>query len=246
MKKASPLFYFLSLFVCLGLLLSLLFQYVEDSFSLPTSQTKEKSPVIVLDAGHGGEDGGATGVNGILEKDLNLSLANALAALLRGAGYTVVQTRTEDRLLYDTDTKKGHKKQGDLENRLKIAEKYENAVFISIHMNTFPQESCQGVQVWYSQNNASSKVLADDLQARVKTLMQPQNNRRTKASTSSIYLLKKATCPAVLVECGFLSNAEECALLSKALYRQKLALVLFDAICLNLERGTCESAENGV
>lgn len=246
MKKASPLVFFFSLFVCLGLLLSLLFQHLENSITLPTSQTKERSPVIVLDAGHGGEDGGATGVNGILEKDLNLSLTNALAALLRGAGYTVVQTRTEDRLLYDANAKKGHKKQSDLENRLKIAEKYENAVFISIHMNTFPQESCQGMQVWYSQNDASSKVLADALQSRVRSLLQPQNNRRTKAATSSIYLLKKAKCPAVLVECGFLSNAEECALLSEPSYRQKLALVLFDAICLNLERGTCESAENGV
>ncbi|MBE6629284.1 MAG: cell wall hydrolase [Ruminococcaceae bacterium] len=247
MKKHGSFFAFLALFVCCGLIASALFYHAEGLFGAMLTNAAEKdAPVIILDAGHGGEDGGATGTNGVPEKDLNLSLSRTLAALLRGAGYTVVQTRTEDKLLYPAGTKKGHKKQGDLTARLAYTEKYPNSIFVSIHMNTFPLPDCEGVQVWYSENHENSAVLAKAIQENVKALLQPSNHRRIKAATSSIYILKHAKTPAVLVECGFLSTPAECALLSDAAYRQKLALVLFDAICDNLRSATCESEENDV
>lgn len=239
MKKSGDLILFLSFFLCCGLLFHAAFSGVDRAFTLsPAAGMEQTLPVIILDAGHGGEDGGATGTNGVLEKDLNLSLSRALTALFRGAGYTVIQTRTDDRLLYPAGTQKGHKKQGDLSARLAYTEKYQNSIFISIHMNTFPLPSCEGVQVWYSENNEKSKALAQELQAKVKALLQPENNRRIKAATSSIYILKHAKTPAVLVECGFLSTPAECERLCDPVYQKKLALTLFDAICDNLDART--------
>jgi N-acetylmuramoyl-L-alanine amidase len=101
-------------------------------------------------------------------------------------------------------------------------------------MNTFPTADCEGVQVWYSQNDERSALLAKQIQDTVKAHLQPSNNRRTKAATSGIYLLRHAKTPAVLVECGFLSTPSECEQLCDTLYQQKLALTLFDAICENL------------
>lgn len=238
MKKSRWVGFF-ALFLSCGLLFSSLFYGMEGKlFTLAVSVKEKESPVIIIDAGHGGEDGGASGTNGVLEKDLNLTLSGILADLLRGAGYTVVQTRTEDRLLYDAGTKKGHKKQGDLENRVKYTEKYPNSILVSIHMNTFPLQSCEGVQVWYSQNDERSAMLARRIQENVKAHLQPENNRKIKAATSNIYLLRHAMTPAVLVECGFLSTPADCARLCDEVYQKKLALVLFDAICENLDART--------
>ena len=242
MKKSHWISFF-TLFLCCGILFCSLFEHVEQgllSFSVAAQEPQQ--PVIVLDAGHGGEDGGATGVNGALEKELNLSLSAMLADLLRTAGYTVVQTRTQDRLLCEADTPKGHRKQTDLENRLKMAQKYPNACLVSIHMNTFPLPECQGAQVWYSQNDARSQALAEEIQENIRIYLQPDNHRRIKAATSSIYLLRHAEIPAVLVECGFLSSASESALLADATYRQKLAFCIFRAICQNLESNACFNA----
>ena len=233
--KTSHWLSFFALFLCVGMLFSSFsYRFEQKRGDLPTASTQADDTVIIIDAGHGGEDGGATGTNGVLEKDLNLTVSGMLADLLRGAGYTVVQTRTEDRLLYDEGTKKGHKKQGDLENRVKFTEKYPNSILISIHMNTFPTADCEGVQVWYSQNDERSAVLAKDIQESVKTHLQPQNNRKIKTATSSIYLLRHAKTPAVLVECGFLSTPSECERLCERTYQQKLVLTIFDAICKNL------------
>lgn len=232
MKQKTLLLSFGAIFFTITLLSSVLFGTLERSFlaNAPTSTEVTQSPVIILDAGHGGEDGGATGTNGVLEKDLNLSMTRGLAALLRLAGYTVVETRTEDKLLYSEGTQKGHKKQGDLSNRLAFTKQYPNSVFVSIHMNTFPNQSCEGVQVWYSQNNEASKEIAEAVQAQVTTLVQPSNRRRIKAATSGIYILRHATTPAILIECGFLSTPAECERLCDPLYRQKLTLALFSAI----------------
>ena len=237
--KTSHWLSFFALFVCCGVLFSSLFySFSEDSTSFASTAEERTSPVIIIDAGHGGEDGGATGTNGVLEKELNLTVSYMLSDLLRGAGYTVIQTRTEDRLLYAEGAQKGHKKQSDLENRVKFTEKYPNSILISIHMNTFPLENCEGVQVWYSQNDERSATLAKQIQDGVKEHLQPQNNRKIKAATNSIYLLRHAKTPAVLIECGFLSTPSECARLCDTSYQQKLALTLFDAICENLSART--------
>lgn len=186
--------------------------------------------VIVIDAGHGGEDGGAVGVNGVSEKNLNLSLARTLADFLRGNGYTVIETRTEDKLLYSERDKNGHRKRGDLVNRLKYMEKYPDSVFISIHMNTYPTPNCEGTQVWYAPNSAESEALAGAIQSGVGSLLQPENKRKIKQANSMIYLLHHATVPAVLVECGFLSTPAECEKLSDETYRHELALAIYSSV----------------
>ncbi|MBQ3482624.1 MAG: N-acetylmuramoyl-L-alanine amidase [Clostridia bacterium] len=229
-----------TLFCVCTLLLSFMFQNLLNTLDPETVDADARElPVIILDAGHGGEDGGATGTNGVLEKDLNLSLTQALAELLRMAGYTVIETRTVDRLLYDAGTKKGHKKQGDLQNRLKFTEQYPNSVLISIHMNTFPAPDCTGTQVWYSQNDPASLEWANAVQSTVRTVLQTTNNRKVKAATSGIYILRHAKTPAILIECGFLSTPAECERLSDPDYRRALAFTLFTAIAAKMQSSTC-------
>lgn len=187
-------------------------------------------PIIVLDAGHGGEDCGAIGVNGVFEKDLNLQMAFCLRDYLLAAGMQVEMTRTEDRLLYTEEQNvRGQRKINDLRNRLLFAQSYENAILVSLHMNNFSQASSSGTQVWYSKHDIA-RNLADSIQGEVKALLQPQNHRKTKLCDSSLYLLHRSTHPAVLVECGFLSNENECARLCDESYQKQLSFVLFCAI----------------
>lgn len=208
--------------------------------SIYFSQTKHEKeeaadakilPTIVLDAGHGGEDGGTVGDGNILEKDLNLAVTLRLSELLREAGYSVVLTRESDTLLYDrTIDYKGRKKALDLAARRKIAEETPNSIFVSIHMNSYPDSRYHGLQVWYSPNHPASKQIADTIQKTAKELLQPENNRQTKAATSAIYLLHNLQIPAVLIECGFLSNPEEAQKLANPEYQQSLAMTLLSAL----------------
>ena len=186
---------------------------------------------VVLDAGHGGEDGGAVSDSGIYEKDLNLAVALQVRDLLVANGIEVVMTRTTDTLLYDrNEDYHGRKKALDLAARRKIGEETEGAIFVSIHMNAYPLPQYSGLQVWYSKNDAQSRVIADAIQSRVQGTLQPENNRKTKSATGSIYLLHHLTCPAVLVECGFLSNAAEAQRLNTPDYQKQLALLITLAI----------------
>ncbi len=186
---------------------------------------------VILDAGHGGEDGGAVGKNGLAEKDINLSIALKLKELLREKGVSVILTRETDVLLYDRNTDfEGRKKALDLEARRLIGESTPNSVFVSIHMNSFPQESSHGLQVWYSGNHTLSMSLAQIIQDNARKSLQPDNHRRIKAAGSSIYLLEHLTVPAVLVECGFLSNTAEAERLGTEDYQQQLAQMLCDSI----------------
>ena len=186
---------------------------------------------VVIDAGHGGEDGGTQSADGMYEKTVNLEIAQMLDTMLRADGIATVMTRTEDILLYDRNADyRGHKKMLDLAARRQIAEETENALFVSIHMNSFPETKYRGLQVFYSPNNPSSKEMAEEIRQCTRLYLQPQNNRQTKAATSSIYLLDRLKCPAVLVECGFLSNPEEAALLRTEDYRRQMAFILFCAV----------------
>lgn len=189
---------------------------------------KEGNFVLILDAGHGGQDGGATGLSGTLEKDLNLQVTLKTAALLKTMGYEVLLTREDDVMLGDGE--QGHKKLADLKYRLEFANERENALLISIHMNKFPMEYCKGIQLYYAPANNESLPLASALHGFVKDF-QKDNNREIKAANSSIYLLDRATIPAILMECGFLSNAEEEALLKDEGYQKKLACLIAAAIC---------------
>ena len=190
---------------------------------------------IVIDAGHGGEDGGASSATGLAEKEINLTVAFALRDMLEAAGIPVVMTRTEDVLLYDRGVDyKGRKKVLDLAARRLIAEKTAaaqggNTLFVSIHMNAFPQPQYSGMQVWYGTGDARSAEIAKSIQSASMALM-PDNTRKIKAAGSNIYLLDRITTPAVLVECGFLSNPAEAERLSREDYRYALAAVIFSAV----------------
>ena len=207
----------------------------DAEISKSASADFEENKTIVIDAGHGGEDGGAVGINGVLEKDLNLLISDDLGELFVFAGYDVIPTRTEDVMLYDKSVDHtGRKKSADLATRLEIAKDAMPDLFVGIHMNSFPQEKYSGLTVYYSDNTPSSLIAAEHLRKNVVSVLQPQNNRETKAG-NNIYLLKRATYPAILIECGFLSNPAECDLLSTQEYRHKLSFVIFTSLASFLE-----------
>ncbi len=215
----------------LFLLLSVLFTFFGTNLSKeenePSSVGITSDITVVIDAGHGGIDGGAE-VNGVFEKDLNLSVSKSVSEFLSLYNVNCVMTRTDDVLLSDADAKK--KKQSDLLNRVKLAKSCTNPVFISIHMNKFPLEKYSGLQVFYSVNNPDSELLAEKIQGNVVSALQNDNNRKIKPSGSTIYVLDRLECPSVLVECGFMSNRNELENLLSEEYRQTLAFVIAQSI----------------
>lgn len=238
-KKRRPLLLAARVFLCFmvfllpGLVSISLAGVISSAPALPAIQ--KIPPTVILDAGHGGEDGGAVGVNGVLEKDLNLSVTLEIAALLREAGVRVILTREEDRLLYtEEENIKGHRKEYDLKNRLSVAEEYPEALFVSIHMNTFSSPRYSGLQVYYARTEGSA-ALAASIQNAVKERLQPENTRKIHAASSSIYLLENAVGRAVLVECGFLSNPTECDKLSQKDYKTQLSFSIFCGIMEYIE-----------
>ncbi len=212
----------------------------------PAVNSTPINKTIILDPGHGGMDSGAVGIGGSYEKDLNLSVSLIMRDLLTAMGYTVVMTREDDRLLYDESVNLPRKSQ-DLKNRLAYQEKYPDALFVSIHMNKFPVEKYSGLEVYYSPNNPLGREFAETIRSAVKEQLQTENNREIKAATSAIYILDRIQIPAILVECGFLSNYAEETLLQDAEYQKKLAAVLCSAIHNQLadENGGSDSADNG-
>ena len=191
---AFRFFLFSLVLLAASFFLLLLSRGIQDLSPLPVSDEAPNEPeslCVVIDAGHGGEDGGAIGKNGVLEKTLNLQLAERLADLLSTNGVRVIMTRREDVMLYDRNVDyRGQKKMLDLAARLKIARENENDLFVSIHMNAYPEERYHGLQVYYSPNHPHSQTAAYAIQEAVQTYLQPDNRRHIKEATSAIYLLK--------------------------------------------------------
>lgn len=232
MDKTGKIIIKICIFSIILSLTALILAYAFNKWNGKTSETgvgKLTSTVIIIDAGHGGEDGGATAPDGTKEKDINLSIALALGDMLKSSGFEVIQTRTDDRMLYTTK-ENGTLKMQDLANRLKVANSDENCIFISIHANKFSQSKYSGTQTFYSKNDPKSRELAQIIQKNIKNLLQNENNREIKEATSSIFLLDKAKNPAVLVECGFLSNPEECNKLKDETYRKELSSLIYDSV----------------
>ena len=223
--------FFCMIFALILFVLILVGRRLSPYDTAPSLEETDPIPTVIIDAGHGGEDGGAVGVNGVYEKDINLKIAQYLSELLRANGIPTLMTRTEDVLLYDRNSDyQGHKKVQDQAARKKIAESREPAVFISIHMNAFPDPKYGGLQVYYSENDPTSKLLAEEIQSLSTALLLPHNTRKIKSGSDSVYLLDRLSCPAVLVECGFLSQPEECERLSDENYQKDMALT----ICLSI------------
>ena len=185
------------------------------------------SITIVLDAGHGGGDSGAS-VDGVLEKDLNLSITRKIREFLRLYDVDICLTRDGDFLLADEAST--HKKRDDLFNRVDIARKFDSPVFVSIHMNKFPESKYRGFQVFYSSNSPYSEALALVMRDNNVAHLDCENSRDIKKATSSIYVLDRLECPAVLVECGFLSNPVDLKNLCDEQYQNKLAFVIANSI----------------
>ncbi len=222
----------------------ILFNEGERKFSDVSSELTDKT--IIIDAGHGGVDGGAVSADGTNEKDINLAIALEIENILTSQGYNVVLTRDGDYSIHDDNAETiRSKKVSDLKNRLGIIENTKNAVFVSIHQNYFTQSQYSGAQVFYSPNNPDSQLLAECIQKSIVSNIQPENNRQIKKSDSSIFLLYKSTVPSVMVECGFLSNFEETEKLKNEEYRKQIA----QAVCSGIKKfldGWCEEKSTAV
>ena len=212
--------------ICFILLTAFVFLMISAAVNIKVSVTSlsvKSMPAIVIDAGHGGEDGGAVSNSGVLEKDINLSIANDTSALFYLFGFDVTQTRTTDIALDNGEDTIRKRKVSDMKKRLEIFNSSKKNTIISIHQNKFSESKYHGTQIFYSPNNEKSKQLADGIKFSVKGLLQPDNERECKKADSGIYLLKNTNNPAVIVECGFISNEEECNNLLSSEYQKQMA-----------------------
>lgn len=183
----------------------------------------ETGRVLVIDPGHGGEDGGAVSITGALECDLNLDIAKKLDTIIGLFGVPVVMTRETADIKYPDDAKTVKaRKNSDIRRRIEIVNNIENPVLISVHQNNYPAKQPFGAQVFYSETEESKK-LAEFTQNILKTVLNPLNKRPAVEVSDSIILMKQAKCTGILIECGFLSNPEENALLQTDTYKLKLA-----------------------
>lgn len=198
--------------------------------SSTVSAIPSSNHIIILDPGHGGADGGASGSDGTVEKNLNLEIALKVQKLLQQSGCTVFLTRSDDRSLSTIEDEINKmRKVADLNNRRQMTEELAVDAFVSIHMNTFQDSQYFGSQVFYSSSPADSKYLADFIQEEIR-LIDPQNERVTKNGSGSIFILNDVSVPSVVVECGFLSNQMDLERLKSEDYQNKLAGAIYNGI----------------
>ena len=202
--------------------------YVTGALASP-----KESFTVIIDSGHGGKDPGKIAADGTLEKDINLAIALKLQAYLEAADVHVIMTRTSDTGLYDPDA--SNKKVQDMKNRITLMEENPADLIVSIHQNSYSDKDVCGAQVFYYTTSSASKRLAESLQEILVTKLDPDNHRKAKAN-DSYYLLKKTAKPIVIVECGFLSNPEEAALLKSDSYQDEIAWVLHLGILQHLNQ----------
>ena len=193
---------------------------------------KSNLPTIIIDAGHGGFDGGASTKEGYPEKHINLAVSLYLNEYLNLFGFNTILTRDTDTSLEDQGLNTiRQKKKSDIHNRMKIMDDTENSVYISIHQNFYSVEKYNGMQVFYSRNfSETSSVLSQCIQDSATSLLQPDNERQIKECGTSVYLIYNAKRPACLVECGFLSNNSEAQLLKTPDYQKKIAYCIASGI----------------
>jgi len=204
----------------LGLALTVFFTaiaiiYAQPNLEVFANTLSANKKVIVIDAGHGGWDPGKLGINDTIEADINLAIAEDLQVLLDSAGATVFLTRAGDNALGDT-------KNTDLAARANMPCNMQAHIFISIHQNAFHTSKVSGAQTFYYGDSDQSKQLAEAIQASLRSFLDNENRKEAKAD-DSYYLLKKTATPAVIVECGFLTNEAEAQLLSREDYQEKVA-----------------------
>lgn len=225
MKLKSIVFYT----ICATLLISFIFLTITSFYRLSLYTSAQnvtynyKPDYIIIDSGHGGEDGGAVSDDGILEKDINLEISRKLSDTMKILGFDVKETRKEDTSLDTESSTIRERKVADMKKRLEIFNENTNNVVISIHQNKFTESKYSGTQIFYSPNNADSALLAENIKNSVVAILQPENTRECKKADKNIYLLKNATVPAVIVECGFISNHAELQKLIDKNYQKELS-----------------------
>ena len=209
------------------LLLSVSFVWAGKKVTDVLSGKQNEGAVVVIDAGHGGDDPGKVGINGALEKDINLVIAELIQSYLEQNGVTVILTRDSDAGL--CGAKSSNKKVEDLKNRLALIESSGALLAVSIHQNSYTSESVHGAQVFYYETSENGRRAALLLQNQLVEGLQEKKARQAKKN-DSYYLLKKSSVPTVIVECGFLSNPEEEQQLLDDGYQDKLAWGIFNGI----------------
>lgn len=215
----------------------------DNGVVIQTAGGADTLPVVILDAGHGGMDGGCVAPDGTCEKDINLSIVKYLEELLTFSGYNVVLTRSEDVSIHDNGVEGiRNQKISDMENRLEIVKSYPNSVFISIHQNQFTDSRYFGAQMFYTTNNSGNFKLATTMQQCFAEL-QPENNREIKLIDNDLFLFKNTEQPALLVECGFLSNTDDAAKLCTDAYRKQVAFTVYKGLMSYLDDSS-QSKEN--
>ena len=214
---------FLCFFVCFAAVL-----WAGHGMDIPVFAAREEVPVtVVIDPGHGGEDGGAVSPDGVEESQINLAISQQVNDLLRFAGQRTVMTRTEDVSICDEGLSTvRQRKASDIRNRVSIVNSTENAVLLSIHQNSLPSSAVtHGAQVFWNRQEGAEE-LAGVVQETLNAVINVGNEKQSKRIPDTIYLMKNVTAPAILVECGFLSNAGETAKLQEPSYQLKLAAAI--------------------
>ena len=205
-------------------LLAAMYFLAKEAAMYTMAQNTDKERIVVIDVGHGGKDPGKVGVDQSLEKDINLAIALKLEAFLKQSDLTVVLTRREDTGLYDEDA--SNKKVQDMRRRVALIEELNADLVVSIHQNSYSDQSIRGPQCFFYTNSESGEKIADILQKQLNTGLKIERPRDAKPN-DSYYLLKKSSVPTVIAECGFLSSPEEAALLNDEIYQEKLAWNLY-------------------
>lgn len=203
--------------------------------ALAQTQPLPRGCVYVIDAGHGGIDGGATSCTGILESQLNLEIALRLDDMMHLLGHDTLMIRTTDKSVYTSGNTIAAQKVSDIKQRVKTVNETENGILVSIHQNTFPDGRYRGAQVFYAPDDDSREV-AGKLQTALIHTLNPGSNRKSKKA-DGIYLMEHITRPGVLIECGFLSNVEEEAKLRSSAYQKKLCAVIATTLCAHFGEG---------
>ncbi len=226
MKKASLFYYIFSFILLIVFIFLIINAYNNLSISANSVMPENSKHTIIIDAGHGGDDGGAVS-NNLTEKDINLKISKILSDIFVTNGYKVVMTRNNDNSIESTGETLRERKVSDMKNRLQIYNSDENNIVISIHQNKFEIEKYSGAQIFYSPNNEYSAVMAESVRSSIINLIQPENTRECKKATKDIYLLYNSKVPSIIVECGFLSNNEEAKKLNTEAYQKKMAYSIY-------------------
>lgn len=228
MRKRLILLFLLMLSAGIGV-----FGWLRSGAAVKSAAIFDLSPIshtVIIDAGHGGEDGGAVSITGVPESQINLAIACKLEDILALYGAAPQMLRREDVSLHDsTASTLREKKVSDLHNRVSRIETETDAILISIHQNTYPEQRYHGAQVFYAPT-PGSRELAQQVQRSLQINLDPSNMREIKQIPGTVYLMNHISCPAILVECGFLTNPKEEALLREDSHQRKLAAALAGAV----------------